>query len=168
MSQKSTLQRSRKTGQKAQDGHRIGQKTVGNTDPSRRGSRILKHLKTKLSQMVDDIAEHKKTPAYETIAAKLSTLAGLKNGHSWGWRYVASVCSGSTLPSKKFIRVFFLYDQHFNPRKKRWFYFAHRCYVASVYDKSIRAEIIRAHMQEMNYKEVTFTKYMEVKRRRLL
>lgn len=153
----------RKSGSSSYRVSRIGRKQVGTPGV---GSRVLNRLKASLRQMVDSISEGKQTPAYMTVAEQLSVLAGLKNGHVWGWRYVASVCSGSTLPSQKFIRAFSLLQQKFSKKEKRWFYFAHRHYVACVYDKCVRAEIIRMHMVEMNYKEVTYTKYMQVKRKR--
>jgi len=115
--------------------------------------------------MVAGISTGKKTHDYETLAQQLSAIAGLSNGHVWGWRYVASVLSGSTLPGKKFINAVNLYCEKINPRKKQYFYFVRRGSFIMVYEKSYLREIVKTHQQERGYKMVPFRRYMEVKRR---
>lgn len=162
---KSTLQRSTKSTRKAHKASGRGQKDVRNTQPIPQESFILRRLKNNLRQMVAGISTGKKTRDYETAAQQLSAIAGLNHGHVWGWRYVASVLSGSTLPSKKFINAVNLYCEKLNPRKKQYFYFVRRHSFTVVYEKAHLREIVRAHQQERGYKMVTFKRYMEVKRR---
>jgi len=115
--------------------------------------------------MVTGLSTGKKTRDYETLAQQLSAIAGLKNGHVWQWRYVASVLSGSTLPSKKFINAVNLYCEKLSPRKKQYFYFIRRHSFTVVYEKAYLREVVRSHQQERGYKMVPFKHYMEVKRR---
>ncbi len=167
--EKTTLKMSRKSITKALTGHRIGQKHVGKFVAHSPMSRDVERLKINLRQMVESIKARKNSkniPAYETIAEHMSALAGLSNGHVWGWRYVASVMSGSTFPSKKFIDTCKFYFEQFNPNKKQYFYFVYRSFFSSVYSKTIRAEIIRSHMRAMNFREVTYSEYMQVRKRK--
>jgi len=85
-----------------------------------------------LGQLVGSLSTGGKVAAYEQIAAQLSALAGLKNGHSWGWRYIASVHSRTIEPSKKFLRVLVLLLKKISPHKKQWFYFMRRRSVAAI------------------------------------
>jgi len=124
-------------------------------------------LKINLGQMVARLSVGGKVKACEQIAGQLSVLAGLSNDHSWGWRYVASVISGTISPSKKFMRVFALLEQNISPRQKQWFYFARRRSVAAIYDKSLLQEMIGMHMKELGYKPVSFSRYAQLKRRRV-
>lgn len=165
MSKKSTRQMSAKPSRRGYSPPGIGQKPVGKFDRAAHGSRILRRLQNNLGQMVDSLSGLKKMRRYETIATELSELAGLNNGHVWGWRYVASVLSGSTLPSKKFIDAVSLRAQKINPRKKQYFYFVHRRTFAVIYNKSILAEVIKTSMRDLGYKSITFSRYMEVKRK---
>lgn len=127
----------------------------------------VERLKISLGQMVSRLSDGGKVQAYEHLAAQLSALAGLDEPHVWGWRYVASVHSGTVRPGKKFVRALQLLHEHVSPRQKQWFYFAHRRrYVAAIYDRTIRKEIIIDNMRRMGYKAVTFSKYMELKRRK--
>jgi hypothetical protein len=128
--------------------------------------REVAFLKKKLDNVFRKLLVHGKVQAYEHIAAQLSSLAGLGDGHVWGWRYVASVHSGKLLPGRKFVQALDLYLEHFNARKKQWFYFARRRSVAAFYDKSILREMIFTHMQELGYKPITFSRYAELKRRK--
>jgi hypothetical protein len=123
-----------------------------------------KHFFINLRHLVTSLSVGGKVQAYVTVAADLSRLAGLTNGRVWTGNYVSCVLSGALPPSKKFQRVFALYLQKVNRNKKQWFYFAHHHSVAAVFDKSIRAEIIRTHMQSMGYKSVSFSRYAEVKK----
>jgi len=116
-----------------------------------------------LGQLVGSLSTGGKVAAYEQIAAQLSALAGLKNGHSWGWRYIASVHSRTIEPSKKFLRVLVLLLKKISPHKKQWFYFMRRRSVAAVYDKSIFAEMITEQMKSLGFRSVTFSRYMQVK-----
>lgn len=162
---KFTLKMSTKSTPRALTGHGIGQKYVRKTQPMVQDSFILRRLKNNLRQMVTAISTGKKTRDYETLAQQFSAIAGLSNGHVWGWRYVASVLSGSTLPSKKFIDAVNLYCEKVNPRKKQYFYFVRRGSFTAVYEKACLREIVKAHQQERGYKMVNFKRYMEVKRK---
>lgn len=128
--------------------------------------RELASLKKKLDIVFRQLLVNGKVQAYEQIASQLSSLAGLHDGHVWGWRYAASVHTGTVLPGRKFVQALDLYLEHFNARKKQWFYFARRKSVASFYAKSILREMIFAHMQDLGYRPVTFSRYAELKRRK--
>jgi len=144
--------------------HQACQKYVRKSNSDLPDTMIETWLSANLRQMVARLSVGGKVQAYEEIASQLSKLAGLNNGHSWGWRYVASVQSGSTLPSKKFARACDLYFKKITPRQKQWFYFSRRRSVVSIYDKAILSEIIQTHMRAMGYKPVTYSRYMEVKK----
>lgn len=169
MTQKSTRKKSTESSRRDYRVPGIVQNRSRNQDRPGRESLILQRLKISLGHLVTHLSTSKKIGrkrACEDIAERLSALAGLNNGHVWGWKYIAAICSGSLAPSQKFIRVFNLYDQHLKPRKKQWFYFANRKQVAAVYDKSIRKEIIQRHFKEMGYRAVTYSRYAEIKPRR--
>lgn len=103
------------------------------------------------------------------IAIRLSALAGLDKEHPWGWKYVASVDTGSVSPSTKFLRAVALLSQNINPRKSKtqWFYFAKRNRnVAMFRDGSIFQDMITRHMRELRFKPVSFSQYMQIKRRK--
>jgi len=119
-------------------------------------------LKINLGQLVGSLSAGGKVQAYQDIADRLSRIAGL-NGHSWSWRYVASVHSGSVAPGKKFVRVLELLVEEISPRRKQWFYFARYHSLAAVYDKSLKREMITEHMRGLGYKAVSFTRYMALK-----
>jgi hypothetical protein len=123
-------------------------------------------LKNNLGHLVGRLSTGGKVQAYEQIAARLSELAGRTNGDAWSWRYVASVCSGSEKkPGKKFTRVLALLLEEIQPRAKQWFYFARYHSVASVFDKTMKREMITEHMLQLGYKPVNFTRWAELKRR---
>lgn len=140
------------------------QKHVRKYDPSHRAQSILRRTISNLKQMAGVIKSGKKVTDYEVLASQLSAIAGLHNGHVWGWRYIASVLSGSIVPGKKFIDAVALYNEKINPRKKEYFYFVRRHSFIMIYEKSCLREIVKSHMKERNYKLVTFKKYMQVKK----
>lgn len=100
----------------------------------------------------------------EAVAAKLSELAGLNNGHVWSWNYVLSVRHGKIEPGKKFVRAVDLCLEKINPRQKKWFYFARRRSVAAVYDKCVLCEILLSNFKQIGYKPVTHKRYMQIKK----
>jgi len=124
----------------------------------------LGDVKSKVERLRRIYDNGKRVQTWETIAAKLSTLAGLNNGHVWSWNYVASIHSGAMAPGKKFVRVVDLCLAQINPRQKKWFYFAKRRSVACVYDKSVLGEILTTNFRNMGYRPVTYTRYMQIKR----
>ena len=121
-------------------------------------------MKINLGQLVGSLSGGGKVQAYQQITDRLNELAG-RNGNAWSWRYVQGVHSGTIEPGRKFIRVLELLFEEINPRAKQWLYFAKYHSVASVFDKILKREIILDHMGKMGYKPVTFTRYMELKRR---
>ncbi len=121
-------------------------------------------VQNNLGQLVAKMAIPGRVEKYESIAKDLSSLVGLENGRVWGWRYVASVHSGSITPSKKFACAVALYLEHINPRQKQWFYFSRRHSVAAIYEKTILGEIIRTHLNGMGYKAIPHSRYVEIKR----
>lgn len=124
----------------------------------------VNQVKSNLSQMVAGMSDKKSVEKYTAIAKELSTAARLNNGRVWSWNYVASVHLGKKMiPEKKFIQALNLCVQH--SRCRQWFYFIYRRSVAAIYNKTIMAEIIKTNMRNMGYKQVTFTRYMEVKRK---
>ena len=141
------------------------QKDVRKTKVGRADYLDAEPLLINLGHLVGSLSTGGKVAAYTQVAAQLSVLAGLKNGHSWGWRYVASVHRGTMQPSKKFVRVLILLLQKISPREKQWFYFTRRRSVAAVYDKSIFVEMITGQMKSLGFKSVTFSRYMQVKNR---
>lgn len=163
---KSDARMSRKTRKSSHSTPEKRQKSVTNAKRQVRLRLNLERLKNNLGQMVTRLSVGGKVQAYEQIAVQLSTLAGLHEDRLWGWRYVASVHSGTVVPSKRFIRALALMMEHVNPRQKQWFYFARRKSVAAFYDKSILREMIFTQMQHLGYKPVTYTRYAELKRRK--
>lgn len=148
---------------------KIGRNAVGKRGQVAPAKLDVERLKNNLGQMVDRMKTQKKSkaiPVYEAIAKQLSVLAGLNNGHVWGWRYVASVKSGSTFPSKKFIDTFKLLSEKQDLNKKQYLYFVYRNFFAVFYNKTLRAEIIRSRMRSLNFKEVSYSQYMQVKKRK--
>lgn len=141
------------------------QKHVTHRDDSRHAKSILRRTISNLRQMAAVIKTGKKVSDYEVLAGQLSSIAGLNNGHVWGWRYVASVLSGSIVPSKKFIDAVGLHSEKINTRKKQYFYFVRRNSFIMIYEKSCLREIVKEHMKERNYKLVPFKRYIEVKRK---
>ena len=139
---------------------RIGQKRVRKSSHGPRGKSILQ---INLGHLVAKYKSAGTVKAYECVAAQLSRLAGLNNGHSWGWRYVASVLSRSIEPSKKFRRALDLRYQEIKPSHKQWHYFAWHHDVLSFYTSTARAEIIRTNLKPMGYRAVTYSRYMEIK-----
>ena len=123
----------------------------------------VQQVKNNLSQMVAGMVDRKSVEKYTAIAKELSTAARLNNGRVWSWNYVASVHLGTMIPGKKFIQALNLCAQ--NSRCRQWFYFTYRRSVAAIYNKTIMAEIIKTNMRNMGYKQVTFSRYMEVKRK---
>src|SRR5574342_1074242 len=102
MSKKLNLRSSRKTPKTPYRWPKSCQKRVTKGGCKAADHLDVNRLKINLGQMITRYTmDGKMVQAYEQIAARLSTLAGLNNGHSWRWRYVASVHSGSILPSKK-------------------------------------------------------------------
>lgn len=164
--QKSILPSSRKTRKSGYEASKPCQKNVMKQHHGTPVRLSLERLKTALGQMANRLAVGGKVKAYEQIAAQLSVLAGLGEDHIWGWRYVASVHSGTVVPSRKFMRALALLIEHVNPRQKQWFYFARRKSVASFYDKTVLREMIFSRMRELGYKPVTFSRYTELKRRK--
>jgi hypothetical protein len=155
---------SRKTLQNHHKAKNPGQKHVRNGDVLADSELDVETLKINLGHLVASSKVAKKVDAYEQIAAQMSALAGLNNGHSWTWRYVASFCSGSIVPSEKFLSALELLLEKFKPSTKQWFYFVHRREAIAAHVKSVRREIIISHMQAMGFKPVTFSRYMQVKR----
>ncbi len=125
-------------------------------------------VQNNLGQLVRNLTAGKKSKmkvqAYEDIAEKLSKIAGLPHGQVWTYNYISLIHSGAIEPSKKFIDALKLFMQDFNPHKKQWFYFASRNTVASVYNKSIMAEIVKSNMRSMGYRLVTRIRYLEIKK----
>ena len=123
MAQKSNRSKSRKT---AKSGHRRAEPCQKKVTKQGRGVPYRldeSRLKNNLGQMVKRFAVGGKVHAYEQIAAQLSQLAGMTNGHMWSWRYVASVCAGTMEPSRKFMRAVDLLLLNMSPRQRQWFYF---------------------------------------------
>lgn len=154
---------SQKTLQNAHRAQNPCQKRVRKRDVLGADSLDTETLKINLGHLVAGMNVSKKTDAYEQIAAQMSALAGLNNGHSWTWRYVASFQSGSIVPSEKFIRALALLLEKFKPSTKQWFYFVHRREAIAAHVKPVRREIIISHMREMGFKPVSFSRYMKVK-----
>jgi hypothetical protein len=142
----------------------VAKKRIRKLDTAMNAKLSEQRLKNNLNQMVASISGNKKVEKFTTIARELSTAAKLSNGRVWSWNYVASVHSGSIKPGKKFIKSLAMCAQR-NNRCKQWFYFVCRRSVAAIYNKSIMAEIIKTNMQNMGYRQVTFSRYMEVKRK---
>ena len=169
MTQKSKSLISLKTARKVHSMAKAVQNKSRNQGQAGRDSFIVAHVRTNLSQLVTRLSVGgKRKQACELIAARLSVLADLDSDRAWGWKYVAGVCSGSLDPSKKFIRAFNLYEQHPSPRQTQWFYFA-RCNrrVASINEKVVLKELIFSHFQQMGYRPVSYTRYMQIKRRKV-
>lgn len=140
------------------------QKHVTKVDQPRHALSVLRRTISNLRQMTEVLKTGKKVNDYEVLAGQLSAIAGLNNGHVWGWRYIASVLSGSIIPSKKFIDAVSLHNEKINTHKKQYFYFVRRKSFIMVYEKSCLREIVKAHMKQRNYKLVPFKRYMQVKR----
>ena len=155
---------STKTIQKPYNGRQIDKKHIRKFDQSMDDQIIEERLQNNLSQMVAARSDKKKVEKYRAIATELSTAAKLSNGRVWSWNYVASVHSGSIKPGKKFVQAVTVCAQK-NNRCKQWFYFVYRRSVAAIYNKSIMAEIIKTNMRNMGYRQVTFSRYMEIKRK---
>jgi hypothetical protein len=124
----------------------------------------VQRVKTSLSNLAKILKDDKQVEKYKSIADQLSTIAKLENGHVWSWRYVAGVANGSIEPGKKFIQAVMLLAQK-NNGCKQWFYFVCRHSVAAIYNKCIMKEIVTVNMKAMGYKPVTYTRYMQVKRK---
>lgn len=161
---KSTFKMSTKSATKLHKAPKIGQKYVRKTQGRVSVPFIEKQALSNLRQMVASMPDKKTVEKYEVLAGMLSTAAKLSNGHVWSWRYVMSVAKGSIRPGKKFIQAVMLCAQK-NNYCKQWFYFVCRRNVAAVFNKCIMADIIKTNMRNMGYKQVTFTRYMEVKRK---
>ena len=125
-----------------------------------------KRLKISLGHLIESLSSVGTVAACTQIAEQLSKLVGLSNGHVWTWRYVASVSSGKLPPSKKFLRALALHLENVKPHRKQWFYFVRRHSLAAVYEKSIMREIIIERMRSMGYRAVSFTRFMEVRKRK--
>jgi len=121
------------------------------------------HLQINLGHLADSLSIGGKVGAYKILAEKLSSLAGVTK--QWSWRYIAGVRAGTIAPSKKFIGALKLYNANIKPHQKQWFYFARRASVLAMHDKTMRAEILHAHLSAMGYKLVTHARYVEIKRR---
>lgn len=160
---KSTFKMSTKTRRKPYKASRIAKKSIRKSDVAALIYPEVQQVKNNLSQMVAGMSDKKSVEKYTAIAKELSTAARLNNGRVWTWNYVASVHLGNMIPGKKFIQALNLCVQ--NSRCRQWFYFTYRRSVAAIYNKSIMAEIIRTNMRNMGYRQVTFTRYMEVKRK---
>jgi hypothetical protein len=128
----------------------------------------VERLKINLGQLVVTLASGVsgggKVQAYQEIADRMNELAE-RNGNAWSWNYVALICSGKLEPGKKFLRVLNLLLEDIHPRAKCWYYFARYHSVAAVYDKCLKRELITEHMQQLGYKAVNFTRYMQLKSR---
>jgi len=155
---------STKSGNSSYRARQIAKKHIRNLDEDSNAPFPEECVQNNLSQMVASISDKKKVEKYTAIARELSTAARLSNGHVWSWNYVASVHSGSIKPGKKFIQALAVCAKK-NNRCKQWFYFVYRRSVAAIYNKSIMADIIKTNMRNMGYKQVTFSWYMEIKRK---
>ena len=122
-----------------------------------------KRLFSSLGHLVDMAKTGGKVAAYEQIAAQLSALAGMSNGHSWTWRYVASVHAGTMEPGKKFLRVLALLSSESDLDKKQWLYFTRRRSVAAVYDRVMFRERITAQMRTLGFRQASYTRYNQIK-----
>lgn len=148
------------TANRLPDAPKRGQKHVRKKKHDRHGESIVQ---INLGHLVKKYASQGTVKACEYIATQLSRLAGMHNGDSWGWRYIASVWSGSLEPSRKFKRALDLAHQGMEPSWKQWHYFVSRHDVLSVYASTARAEIIRASLKPMGYRAVTYSHYMKIK-----
>lgn len=102
---------------------------------------------------------------YNSIAKILSRIANLPDGHVWSWRYISSVHKGTMQPSKKFTQALKAYMQNTELYKSRRCYFAGRRGVLVAFDASIMIDVISGCLKDMGYRPVTYTRYMEVKRK---
>jgi hypothetical protein len=123
-------------------------------------------VKNSLERLVRIYRQKGRVHTYENIAAKLSDLAGLNNGHVWSWNYVASAHAGAIMPGLKFIRAVDLCLEQISSRQMQWFYFIKRRSVAAIYDKTVLRDVIIRQMMEMKYKPVNYSRYAEIKRSR--
>src|ERR1051325_8257539 len=151
--------RSRKSPSSRQGTDKRHKKDIRKLD---RPSPVFRRLQINLGRLVTNLNTGSKVAAYQEIAARLSTLSG--SDHSWTWNYIQCLHAGSIQPSKKFIRALDLYMQNFKPHEKRWFYFARRHSIASLYDKAILRETIRARFAEMGYKMIDHARFQKIKR----
>jgi len=165
--QRAKPRKSYKTRNQDQRGLKQGQNDVRKHDLALSSGSSKNPFSANLGQMVTRLTrgkKAKKVDAYQVIADALSALAGLNNGHLWGWRYVASVQSGTIIPGKKFIRAFELYSKKVKPHHRQWHYFVKPRSVLSFYANMMTAEIIRAHLTAMGYRATTFSRYTQTKK----
>lgn len=161
--EKRNLAMSRKTGSSGYRHPEMRQAHVRKSNVRVAVSLDKKRLFSNLGHLVGTCSTGGKVAAYEQIAAKLSSLAGLSDGRSWSWRYVASVHAGTIEPGKKFIRVLALMFSELNLNKKQWFYFTRRRSVAAVYDRLVFAERITTQMRTMGFRAANYSRYMQIK-----
>lgn len=102
---------------------------------------------------------------YSSISRILSRIANLSNGKIWSWRYIASVHHGTMEPSKKFISALNAYMKNQDIKKMRRCYFAGRHGVLVAFDSSVIIDIISGCIKDLGYKPVSYSRYMEVKRK---
>lgn len=102
---------------------------------------------------------------YNSISKILSRIANLPDGHVWSWRYISSIHKGTMQPSKKFVQALKAYMQNTELYKNRRCYFAGRRGVLVAFDASIMIDVISGCLKDMGYKPVSYSRYMEVKRK---
>lgn len=145
--------------------HRVsksGQKHVRKSNVARPR---LSTVQNNLGHLVAKMKIHGDVKKYNSISKILSRIANLPDGHVWSWRYISSVHKGTMQPSKKFTQALKAYMQNTELYKNRRCYFAGRRGVLVAFDASIMIDVISGCLKDMGYRPVTYTRYMEVKRK---
>lgn len=120
-----------------------------------------------LGRFMPKVNEQDRVEKIQAIADELSRIAQLNNDHVWGWRYVQSCYTGTIVPSQKFINAVVLYSEKYNPLKKQWSYFVRNHSLISIFERLMMSKAIAQYLKSKGYKSVTYSKYMQVKRKRL-
>lgn len=141
---------------------RAGQKRVRKSEV---GSLNNKVVQKNLGQMVAKTKIKGDVKKYTAISKILSKVAGLPEGRVWSWRYVASVYKDTMRASDKFIEALNAYMKNQDLYKNRRCYFAGRHGVLVAFDTSVMIDVISGCIKSMGYKPVTYSRYMEVKRK---